>query len=128
LKILEYNESFWLGGNSFEEYKAVSKNLEVWVSHWMTRRAEQKHVMHDLVDHGTYLKGLEPGKIEKHKKQFYKYCELPKEMKSPAVIIIFGNKVAQVIWGEQCFAFVLESKKIKESYMKIFNHFWKDPW
>ena len=43
------------------------------------------------------------------------------------VVIIFGNKVAQVIWGKQPFAFVLESTKIKESFMKYFNYFWKEP-
>lgn len=44
------------------------------------------------------------------------------------VIIIFGNKVGQVLWSNQSFAFVLESKEIKESFMKYFKYFWKDPW
>ncbi len=127
-EILEYKESFWLGGNSFEEYKAVPQNLQIWFEHWMKKRVEKKHLMHDLVDYGTWLKGLEPGKIQKHKKEFYKYCHLPKDLKSPMVVIIFGNKVAQILWGKQSFAFVLESEKIKESFMKYFKHFWKDPW
>jgi|TARA_Y100000310_G_C20672277_1_gene810937 predicted transcriptional regulator len=127
-EILEYKESFWMGGNSFEKYKAVPKNLQVFFNHWMKKRAKQKHIMHDLVSYGTYLKGLEPNKINIHKKSFYKYCTLPKNMYMPMVIIIFGNKVAQIQWGEQSFTFVIESKKIKESYMKYFNHFWKNPY
>ena len=41
------------------------------------------------------------------------------------VIIIFGNKVAQVLWSKQSFAFVLESAELKESFMKYFHYFWK---
>lgn len=125
IEILEYKESFWMGGNSFENYKAVPENLQIYFEHWMKKRAKQKHVMHDLVSYGTYLKGLEPSKKSLHKKLFYKYCQLPKDMYVPMVIIIFGNKVAQIQWSNQSFAFVIESKKIKESYMKYFNHFWK---
>jgi len=43
------------------------------------------------------------------------------------VIVIFGNKVAQIIWSEQSFAFIIESPKVKESFMKYFHHFWKKP-
>lgn len=117
-----------MGGNSFENYKEVPENLQVYFEHWMKKRVKKKHLMHDLVSYGTHLKGLEPNKISEHKKQHYKYCQLPKDVYVPMVAIIFGNKVAQVIWGQQSFAFVMESKKIKESFMKYFNHFWKNPW
>ncbi len=121
---LEYKASYWIGGNSGVE----NTSLKNWFGHWMQKRVEKKHVMYDLVDYGTYLSGLKPKDILKHKKVYYKYCSLPKELKSPMVIIIFGNKVAQVLWKEQPFAFVLESKEIKESFMKYFYYFWKEPW
>ncbi len=124
-EILEYKESYWLGGNSFENYKAVTKNLQVWLNHWMDRRAEKKHWMYDLVSYDTWLDGLEPDKKKKHKENYYKYCSLPKDIYSPMVIIIFGDKVAQILWAKQPFAFIMDSKKIKESFMKYFNHFWK---
>jgi len=124
-EILEHNESYWMGGNSFEDYNAVSENLQIWFNHWMDKRVKQKHLMHDLVSHGTFLKGLEPGKREKHKKQFYEYCELPEGIYTPMVVIIFGDKVIQVLWSKQPFAFVLDSKEIKDSFMKYFKHFWK---
>ena len=85
-------------------------------------------MMYDLVDYGTYLKGYEPEKIEYHKKKYYKYCQLPQDLSSPMVIVIFGNKVGQILWAKQPFAFVLESQNIKDSFMKYFNYFWKDPW
>jgi predicted DNA-binding transcriptional regulator len=121
---LEYKESFWIGGNSGVERAPI----KIWFKHWMQRRVEKKHILNDLVDYGTYLEGLKPGDIKKHKKEYYKRCELPKELRSPMVILIFGNKVAQILWSEQSFAFVLESKEIKDSFMKYFNYFWKDPW
>jgi len=127
-EILEQKESFWMGGNSFEEYKAVPENLQVWFNHWMKRRVENKHIMNDLVSYGTQLEGLEPSKTNKHKKEYYRYCQLPKDINVPMVIIIFGNKVAQILWGQQSFAFILESQKIRESFMKYFNHFWKEPY
>src|SRR3989344_1521777 len=65
-EILEYKESFWLGGNSFENYKAVSKGLQIWWENWMKRRAERKHLMHDLVSYGTSLKGLKGDDLAAH--------------------------------------------------------------
>ncbi len=124
-EILKYKESFWIGGNNFENYKAVPSNLQIWFEHWMKERVAEKHKMHDLVSYGSFLKGLEPNKESKHKKSYYEYKQLPKGMYTPMVIIIFGSKVAQIIWGVQSFAFVLESNKIKESYMKYFDYFWK---
>jgi HTH-type transcriptional regulator, sugar sensing transcriptional regulator len=125
-EILDYKESYWMGGNSFEQYEAVSENLIIWFEHWMNKRVKRKHLMHDLVSYGTWLKGLEPNKKDKHKKNYYKYCQLSKGIYVPMVVIIFGEKVVQVIWSKQPFAFVLESSKIKESFMKYFDHFWKE--
>lgn len=130
-EVLEHKESYWMGGNSFENFSAPKSLQEWWFHNWMARRAEQKHLMYDLVSHGTFIKeinGLEPDNIKSHKKLYYKCNDLPKGMFVPMVIIIFGNKVAQVQWGEQPFAFVIESKKIQESFMIYFKHFWKDPW
>lgn len=121
---LEYKESYWIGGNSGVE----STPLKNWYKHWMKKRVEKKHVLNDLLDYGSFLEGLKPKDIKKHKKEYYKRCELPKDLRSPLVIVIFGNKVAQILWSDQSFAFVLDSKEIKESFMKYFNHFWKDPW
>lgn len=121
---LNYKEQYWIGGNSGVE----NTSLKNWFRHWMDRRVEKKRLMYDLVDYGTYLEGLKPNDIETHKKNYYKYCQLPKELKSPMVILIFGNKVAQILWSKKSFAFVLESEEIKESFMGYFHYFWKNPW
>jgi len=121
---LEYKHIYFIGGNSGVE----QTNLKYWFAHWMEKRAEKKHYFYDLVDYGKKLEGINPNDIKKHKEQYYKYCSLPKNLSSPLVILIFGDKVAQILWSEQSFAFVLESKEIRESFMKYFHHFWKDPW
>src|SRR3989338_1950444 len=125
---LEYGESYWMGGNSFEDYQAVPKGLQIWWENWMKRRAQAKHLMHALVSYGTHLKGLKPGDVEEQKKQCYKYCALPKGLNTPMVLIVFGDRVAQVLWSAQSFAFVLESEKMRDSYLKYFKYFWKAPW
>lgn len=121
---LRYRETYWIGGNSGVE----STPLKNWFTHWMAKRVAQKRMMYDLVDHGTHLEKLLPDDIATHKKNYYKYWQLPHALKSPLVIIIFGNTVAQVLWRKQSFAFVLESKEIRESFMKYFNYFWREPW
>jgi HTH-type transcriptional regulator, sugar sensing transcriptional regulator len=123
---LDYNESYWIGGNSGVEQHTIDMNL--WFKRWDIKRVKAKHLMHDLVDHGTFLEDYKPTDIKKHKKNFYKYNQLPKNLRSPMVIIMYGNKVCQVLWGKQSWGFVIESKEIKESFMKYFNYFWKDPW
>jgi sugar-specific transcriptional regulator TrmB len=120
---LEHDASYWIGGNSGVE----NTNLKFWFKHWMERRVERKHAMYDLVDADSFLEGLKPNDLKKHKAQHYKYCALPKNLSSPMVVVIFGNKVAQILWSNQSFAFVLESKEIKDSFMKYFHHFWKEP-
>lgn len=124
---LEYDATHWIGGNSGVE-EQTGQAMKTWFKHWMERRVEHKKSMYDLVDYGTHLEDYKPTDIKKHKKHYYKYCALPKDLCAPMVIIIFGNKVAQVLWSKQSFAFVLESKEIRESFMKYFNYFWKDPY
>jgi HTH-type transcriptional regulator, sugar sensing transcriptional regulator len=120
-ELLTHKASYWMGGNSFERYTAAPKGLQLWFEAWMKKRVEVEHVMYDLVSSGTSLKGLD----KSHESKKYHYCELPKGMYTPMVIIIFGDKVAQVLWNDQPFAFVMESKKTQQTFMKYFKHFWK---
>lgn len=121
---LDYNATYWMGGNSGVE----RTNLKNWFKHWMARRVAKKRYMYDLVSYGTELEGLNPTNLNEHKKQLYKFYSLPKGFYTPMVIFIFGNKVVQVLWSEQSFALVIENKDVKDSFMKYFNYFWKDPY
>ena len=93
----------------------------------MEKKFKKKKMMYDLVDYGTHLEGLTPNNVSKHKKNYYKHCALPKELVSPMVVLIFGDKVAQILWSEQSFAFVIESKEITDSFMRYFKYFWREP-
>jgi sugar-specific transcriptional regulator TrmB len=123
---LEHPATYWIGGNSGVE--TCSEEMRLWFKRWTKKRVEAGKLMYDLVDYGTHLEDFKPNDIKKHKKHLYKYCSLPKNLQSPMVMIMFGNKVAQVLWGKQSFAFVLDSKELNESFMKYFNFFWKDPY
>lgn len=122
---LESDGVYWMGGNSGIE-RDTGPGMKQWFRHWMDRRAKLKVPMYDLVSYGTYLEDLKPEKTGLHKKQYYKFCSLPKGMYTPMVLLMFGNKVAQILWSKQSFAFVLESKEIRDSFMKYFNYFWRD--
>lgn len=128
-EVVEHKESYWLGGNNFNQRKEVSESLVLWFQKWMKKRAEKKHMMYDLIQYGTILEGLHLNDFEKQKKAYLKVQQLPKDLRMPMVAVVFGNKVAQILWRQQSFAFVLESAEIKESFMKYFQYFWKkDPW
>lgn len=124
-EILDYKESYWLGGNNFNQMKSITKEMVRWFNHWMNKRIEQKHCMYDLIQRGTILEGLYYGHTRKQKKNYLEVRRLPKDFISPMVIIIFGNKVAQVLWSKQPFAFVMNSDEINKSFMNYFNYFWK---
>ncbi|MBU2431937.1 MAG: hypothetical protein KKH99_14685 [Proteobacteria bacterium] len=50
---------------------------------------------------------------------------LPKEFSgNPNVIVIYGNKVVNLSWGEEIFAFMMESKEIAENYKKYHKYLW----
>tara|TARA_Y100000310_G_scaffold345465_1_gene465284 strand:- start:2659 stop:3408 length:750 start_codon:yes stop_codon:yes gene_type:complete len=122
---LEHKASYWIGGNSGVE--TCSEDMRIFFKQWTNKRVKAKKIMYDLVDYGTSLEEFKPKDIKKHKQYLYKYCTLPKNLQSPMVIIMFGNKVAQVLWSKQPFAFVLDSKELHESFMKYFHYFWKEP-
>jgi len=112
---LQHEATYWIGGSSGIE----QTNLKAWFKDWMKKRAQQKKTMYDINSYGTHLEDYKPNR-------YYKHCTLPQDLRSFNVILIFGNKVAQILWDKQPFAFVLESKEIKESYMKFFNYFWEE--
>lgn len=43
----------------------------------------------------------------------------------PTGVIVFGNKVATLIWGEIPSAFVIESKHVSKAYKVFFEDMWK---
>ena len=50
---------------------------------------------------------------------------LPEEFSgAPTVIGIFGDKVAQLLLGEEIFVFVTESKELADNYKRYHKYLW----
>ncbi|MEN9626147.1 MAG: urea transporter substrate-binding protein [archaeon] len=119
---LEYESTYWLGGSSGIE----RGGLKIWFSQWMRQRALKKRNMYDLANYSSYLEEYPPSQREKNAESHYHLSTLPTHFRLFNTVLIFGNKIAQISWEDTPFAFVIESKEVKESYMRIFNHFWEE--
>ena len=52
---------------------------------------------------------------------------LPKEFSgNPAVIGIYGDKVVNIQYGQEPFAFVIESKELAENYRRYHTYLWEN--
>lgn len=111
--MLNYKEVYGLSGG----WNIVKEMPHYWPN-YNKRRIKVRSKWFNLVRHEWRR-----NKIPEVKYVEVKY--LPKEFSgNPIVIIIYGNKVANVSWGEDYFAFVLESKEIAENYKKYHKYLW----
>lgn len=58
------------------------------------------------------------------KSRYYTYKILPKILSSPAVIYIYGDYVAHVLWLEKPLAFVTKHQVLANTYRKYFSYLW----
>jgi len=111
---LNYKEVYFISGGHY-----VIKYLpKYWLS-YNRRRTEAKIKWINLWRYDI-RKEAESLELEKIK-------ILPKEFSgNPNVIFIYGNKVANVLWGENPFAFVIESKEIADNYKEYHKYLWNN--
>lgn len=109
---LNYPETYWIGGGRY-----LPKKYPNFFVPWNKRRVKLKIKWHYLMRYELR---------EEYKPfQFEEVKFLPKEFSgAPTVIGIFGNKVAQLLLGEEIFVFVTESKELAENYKNYFNFLW----
>lgn len=111
--MLAYKENYFIGGGWY-----IVKELPYYWLNYNKRRIESKVRWYNLVRYE-----LRKTKIPEEKLMFVKF--LPKEFSgNPAVVFIYGNKVVNVLWGEEFFAFMIESKEIAENYKKYHKYLW----
>lgn len=112
-QVLNEKEVWFIGGNF-----GIKQFPEYW--EWFKKeRIKRKNFWHDLIDQGA----LEIDDLSGE--PYYEYKILPPEMKSPHVIGIFGNKVANIIWaGKHTRIFVVEDKDLVDGYKKYFHLLW----
>ncbi|MFH1590759.1 MAG: helix-turn-helix domain-containing protein [archaeon] len=52
------------------------------------------------------------------------YRSIPDEYFNPIPIYVYGNRLANVIWGHPNFAIVIKNKSLAETYRRQFNMLW----
>ena len=50
---------------------------------------------------------------------------LPKELSNPSTLVIYGDKIAHVIWNEPYFVIVIKNEDVAKSMKDYFNLLWK---
>ncbi|MBW2991183.1 hypothetical protein KY348_05780 [Candidatus Woesearchaeota archaeon] len=113
--ILNYKKAHFIGGGGY-----IADKLPFFWSGYNKRRIKAKSEWYNLA-----LKELRKHLITKEKIMHTKY--LPKEFSgNPTVVFIYGNKIANVLWGKEFFAFVIESKEIADSYRRYHKYLWEN--
>lgn len=115
-EMLDYPDIYFIGGN-WGMVKYLGKE---WVDGWMERRNRKKAWMHDIITAKPKLLA----RYAPHMK-FYEVRILPEEFGSPNVINIFGNRLVNLFWGENLFAFSIENEEIAKNYVVYFKYLWK---
>jgi len=110
---LNYKEVYFIGGGGY-----VIDKLPFYWENYNRKREKLGVKWMNLVRADIDEKNIPRGKFMFHKK-------LPNDFSgAPSVIFIYGNKVANVLWGEEFFAFVIESSEIADNYKRYHKHLW----
>lgn len=100
--------------------KGVNDLFGAYLIDWQKERASRGIPLRVIYDEDARIHGKKREKL-KHTQVRY----LPKEMKTPALIEIFGDYVATVIVVPKPVVFLIRSKEAAQSYLQYFNLLWK---
>src|SRR3989344_3423851 len=110
--MLNYKEIYWIGSGRY-----VPKKFPDWFSNWNKRRIKLRVKWFNLC---RYELKKEIKVMPYENARF-----LPVEFSgNPIVIAIYGNKVVNFIYGEQFFAFSIESKEVAHNYKMYHQYLW----
>lgn len=112
--ILNYNAVYWIGSGLY-----VPQRFPAYWKEWNQRRIKRK------------IKSYHLFRFEKRKevdkKLFPTSRFLPQEFSgNPTATVIYGNKVAQMILGENISVFVIQSNELAENYIKYHQFLWDE--
>ncbi len=108
-------------GKDFVGFGAEGRFKEVYkwyFSNWQRRRVQQK-IKYRII-YNTKLRGKRPTAEQRLVQMRF----LPEKYEFPATTIIYGNKVAILLWDKNPIGFVLESKEIANSFLNYFTIIW----
>ena len=110
--MLNYRAIYWIGSGNYvpDKYPAYWKD---WNQRRIKRKVESWHLF-------RYEK-----KGEVNTKLVPKHKFLPAEFSgNPTVTVVYGDKVAQMLLGENIIVFVIQSKELAENYQKYHKFLW----
>ena len=111
--MLNYSENFFIGSGGY-----VAEKMPFFWQQYNKKRIKKGIKWYNLA------RGELKSKIKLSGKFLYNKF-LPLEFSAnPVVIFIYGNKVANVLWGKDFFAFVVESKEVAENYKRYHKFLW----
>ncbi len=109
---LNYKETYWIGSGRY-----VPRRFPDFFNHWNKRRIAKKIQWFNL--HRVEFKK----EIKPYQHEHLRF--LPREFSAnPTVICIYGDKVVNFLYGENLFAFVIESKELAENYRAYHKYLW----
>ena len=110
--MLNYKELRWIGAGRY-----VPKKMPHYFTGWDKRRIKMKIPIFNLL-RWELRQEITPFTFEHVK-------FLPKEFSgNPAVIGVYGNKVVDFLFGEEFFAFSIESEEIAANYRRYHRYLW----
>ena len=95
------------------------EHFVAYFNHWNERRIKKKIKMRI-----AFNEDAKEQILETTKRKLVKYKVLPKEFNSPAVINIFKDNVAIVLWTKTPIAFLIKSKEASISFRQYFELLW----
>ncbi len=112
---LNYKKMLFIGGGGY----VLDKVPTFWKGY------NKRRIKLGLKWYNLALENLRGHRITKERLMYTKF--LPREFTlNPGVIWIFGNKVADILWTEDAFAFVIENKQIAENYKRYHEYLWNN--
>jgi sugar-specific transcriptional regulator TrmB len=112
-EMLEEKAIYWIGSGNY-----VPDKFPIFFENWTMRRIKKKIPVYHL------FRKDKKGETVERKMQQIKF--LPEEFNgNPAATCIWGDKVGQFLFGEELFAFVIESKELAENYKKYHKYLWE---
>jgi HTH-type transcriptional regulator, sugar sensing transcriptional regulator len=110
--LLNYEAIYWIGSGLY-----VPKRFPAYWKEWNQRRIKRKVGSFHLFRHEK--------RKEVDKKLFTTCKFLPPEFSgNPTATVVYGDKVAQMILGENINVFVIESKELAENYKRYHKFLW----
>lgn len=112
---LNHKECRFIGGGYY-----VKDLLPDFWNVYNRKRKEKKMKWYNLVRHEFKKRDIPTD-------QYIHNKFLPKEFSgSPSVILIYGDKIVNLLWDEEYFAFMIESKAIADNYKRYFKFLWEN--